>query len=530
MSIKFKLNDAITKLISDISNDFNFPPLGKKNTKLLEENFLFVQDKNTYEQTKKYFNMFNSVINKINSNNSHSSNNSNKTKLSEEFNTALSQLNNFTKNSSELKTIQKIDIEKPFEFENMQAIRTSRKNQLTNDQFVKYSNFIKSIDHLKMIYDHIQLVLNKKDYCKPFIKSQLLECFYIDFNVSNMSDVLEIELIIADVLNISNYFYLEENYCRIIWDNDPDKSKLEIQRNQFNESIGRLLQITNPNSPLMYLKLLDKNNELECDNYILSACEIDYVTGDRIYPGVNNVITIHSTNITTKIYYPDKTYLINLLKFYIDKVTIENIFISDITNKYQWQKQFFLTIKIREMSYTIPNTSIWKQLKFDEANELEKYIYNKIIQLISINTNNKNSQYQIINCIRIHPHKCNKKIICKKNNKLLKEICDCHMEICVRCHKEYHGYSDCNLPQLEQTQFELDRIANICACPECKSPIIKDSGCNHITCFCNVQFCYACKREFEKDSNGKYKINEHYADNEVGVNFGSKCKQFITNS
>lgn len=96
------------------------------------------------------------------------------------------------------------------------------------------------------------------------------------------------------------------------------------------------------------------------------------------------------------------------------------------------------------------------------------------------------------------------------------------MELCARgCGKEYHGYSKCNIPLNEQTEYELKRIGDQCSCPNCKAKIIKQEGCNHMTCICGTEFCYVCKKEYVTDQYGKYSITKHYQDN----NAQNYCKR-----
>jgi len=49
-----------------------------------------------------------------------------------------------------------------------------------------------------------------------------------------------------------------------------------------------------------------------------------------------------------------------------------------------------------------------------------------------------------------------------------------------------------------------------CTCPNCKAPIERTSGCNHMTCGgegfgCKIHFCFLCNEEYERNS-----INNHY--------------------
>ena len=69
-------------------------------------------------------------------------------------------------------------------------------------------------------------------------------------------------------------------------------------------------------------------------------------------------------------------------------------------------------------------------------------------------------------------------------------------------------------------------MADKCSCPKCTAPVDKIEGCNHMTCFCKTQFCYTCKKEFEKNKYDRYMVDEHYKDNEVGRAHSATCRQF----
>lgn len=515
----FIFSNQITELIEKISNDFNFPPLGKYNTKLLENNFVNVSNKKTYDLIKKTFMEFLEIVNNLLSAVTHV--NETYQNLCIEFNKILQKLLIFTKPNSLMRTIDFLETHE-FTFENkikknnLVSTNTNNIKIITDEQTTRYNNFVKSVNHLQQIYNNIDLAIKNNKHCKLFLNTQFFECFCI--KNPKIEELQKFKLLISEFINYNNHLFLKENYCKL-----NNNEIIKKKRNYFNECLGRLLQLTNLNSELRHLALLNKNNEFEQTNTIIPPDQIDCVTGDRIYPGVKNVITFNFSNGSKKIYYTNTEYLMCLLKFYIDKCTVEDVIIHD----FQIKKSYGLLIRINDQEMVLPNFTVCEHLKCDEKEILDEYIENKIFKLIEINTLNDKCKYGIINCIRKRPKKCNKRIIFYKADKFKKVICECKMELCTRgCGKEYHGYSECNISKLDQTTFELDRIGNLCCCPVCKSRIIKSDGCNHMTCFCNIQFCYLCKKEFDKDEKGKYKINEHYSDNEIGLNLGSKCIQF----
>jgi hypothetical protein len=60
------------------------------------------------------------------------------------------------------------------------------------------------------------------------------------------------------------------------------------------------------------------------------------------------------------------------------------------------------------------------------------------------------------------------------------------------------------------------------ACPGCKLAVIKDTGCNHMTCVCGFAWCWACG-----DSINPLNPAEHYRD-AVGGTRTASCSQFYS--
>lgn len=77
--------------------------------------------------------------------------------------------------------------------------------------------------------------------------------------------------------------------------------------------------------------------------------------------------------------------------------------------------------------------------------------------------------------------------------------CDCGGSFCFQCGKESHKPADCDQAQLwdEKNTAESSNLqwimANTKACPNCKKPIEKNQGCNHMKCTtCKFEFCWIC--------------------------------------
>ncbi|KAK6986598.1 hypothetical protein BgiMline_016250 [Biomphalaria glabrata] len=84
----------------------------------------------------------------------------------------------------------------------------------------------------------------------------------------------------------------------------------------------------------------------------------------------------------------------------------------------------------------------------------------------------------------------------------------CLISLCTSCHSNYHVGVSCKMFASQQEadlQFELWKKSdpkNRKLCPECRAPIEKTEGCNHMTCgACRAHFCWICQETFINDSD-----------------------------
>ena len=97
--------------------------------------------------------------------------------------------------------------------------------------------------------------------------------------------------------------------------------------------------------------------------------------------------------------------------------------------------------------------------------------------------------------------------------------CKCGNNFCFKCGGESHRPCDCKTT--EQWKFknsaESENItwimANTKQCPECRKPIEKNQGCNHMTCkMCAYEFCWLCSgkwSEHGQKTGGYYNCNKY---------------------
>jgi len=54
----------------------------------------------------------------------------------------------------------------------------------------------------------------------------------------------------------------------------------------------------------------------------------------------------------------------------------------------------------------------------------------------------------------------------------------------------------CKTKRIFQSEESIAKLSK--ACPKCKAPTVKISGCNHITCPCDAHWCWQCGDEFDE--------------------------------
>ena len=96
-------------------------------------------------------------------------------------------------------------------------------------------------------------------------------------------------------------------------------------------------------------------------------------------------------------------------------------------------------------------------------------------------------------CQQIYRHSPNTRIL---------QCPSCFSTICSACDEEAHEGMTCQERRLHKDPAEQDRLFNEWAarngkrCPECRSVVEKNDGCNHMTCHCGAHFCWTCGQTF----------------------------------
>jgi hypothetical protein len=110
----------------------------------------------------------------------------------------------------------------------------------------------------------------------------------------------------------------------------------------------------------------------------------------------------------------------------------------------------------------------------------------------------RNHKVQTDPCLFFCPDfKCNEVVKLEKEGDA-KATCDtCGTEVCGLCGQNYHpSIKDCDQvldAELEKWGAQKDMQK----CKMCKFPVLKASGCNHMTCaICKYQWCWLCGAEY----------------------------------
>ena len=88
-------------------------------------------------------------------------------------------------------------------------------------------------------------------------------------------------------------------------------------------------------------------------------------------------------------------------------------------------------------------------------------------------------------------------IYCHSPSTRILQCPSCFSTICSACDQEAHGGMTCQERRHQEQQHQDRRFdewvaANGKRCPECRTVVEKDDGCNHIACRCGAHFCWTC--------------------------------------
>ncbi|KAF2860507.1 hypothetical protein K470DRAFT_70983 [Piedraia hortae CBS 480.64] len=76
----------------------------------------------------------------------------------------------------------------------------------------------------------------------------------------------------------------------------------------------------------------------------------------------------------------------------------------------------------------------------------------------------------------------------------------CGKVSCLLCKSEWQKDHTCYVAQRSTLRHQLDEAASDLIkriCPRCNIAVVKESGCNTVTCSCNASFCFGCGKELK---------------------------------
>jgi hypothetical protein len=134
----------------------------------------------------------------------------------------------------------------------------------------------------------------------------------------------------------------------------------------------------------------------------------------------------------------------------------------------------------------------------------QRAVENKIRQLVDSQFGNQEFEWITTTCYR---PECRHNFLHKRDDL---STFTCHFcdvaEFCSKCCNAYHDNEPCNVSVDEATKLYILNETKRCPNRQCRSPIEKIDGCNHMHCtICNTHFCWLCNTIYDENH-----ISEHY--------------------
>jgi len=82
----------------------------------------------------------------------------------------------------------------------------------------------------------------------------------------------------------------------------------------------------------------------------------------------------------------------------------------------------------------------------------------------------------------------------------------CGKDTCLLCNEKSHNGKPCEINTSERlSKEEKLTIENSIKCTKCHNRIMKEDGCNKLTCICKNTYCFVCKTQISKDRYDHYR-------------------------
>jgi len=195
---------------------------------------------------------------------------------------------------------------------------------------------------------------------------------------------------------------------------------------------------------------------------------------------------------------------------------IQSLVSKQIFDKYLEFKQKIIVEKDKNLTFCpIPNCKGFARI--DVVNIKKNTISNSNKNLIDVNKNGHRKNENFIKEIDIDDD--NKRLLDDKESNLRKHLldsdtilnvsnesqgnfkltCNFNHDFCFRCKNEWKDNHNCEKDS-ELIKYSNENQNKLKKCPNCKSWIEKNRGCNHMTCFmCKYEFCWLCMQECPPD-------------------------------
>ena len=353
----------------------------------------------------------------------------------------------------------------------------------------------------------------------------------------------------------------------------PNKRPLK-KKNEYNRDINSLISILNVNSPLQNLLMMDKNLNYQTKREPKQKKREDFIakaSGEENYIIEEAPFILHTKSSSkqgsrkTEYNTPEEclNHILSCLENSIswEKDVIVNV--GKIFKDYGMFRYSNMTVKLKipisgfEDTHWIesdcsklrhilcggcpPIKLIGRNQQISSFSKdftrlfpiYDKFLLSlkqQLIKIIDTHSQNSNCPLSVVSCIRLQPP-CNKKNICLKvshGGSTSIKCSDCQMEYCSHgCGRIDHD-GPCEISTDEASEKLISETT--LPCPECRAPVFKIEGCNHMTCAngsCSHQFCYVCGKSIQRDKHGHQSTSLHFAPSsfsDIGIPGG--CNQF----
>lgn len=189
-----------------------------------------------------------------------------------------------------------------------------------------------------------------------------------------------------------------------------------------------------------------------------------------------------------------------------DEITIDKFWVNnECDHKFCCQCfKHYLESEINErkvLNITCPGTNCQRIMSNKEIKQLleSRELYNKYDQFILEDFLLKDNHF-----VFCPTPNCGNGMIIMDGNKITCQ--NCHFIFCLHCKNKYHEGQTCEDNKLQndeqrKTNLKIRKLIQkdkAKFCLECNTLVLKNKGCNHMTCTCGFEFCWRCHDKYSK--------------------------------